>query len=218
MSWLASHGIEATQSVNKQWIQFDTEVQHLESLLQTKYHEFEHSETGEVHVACDEYHVPSHITEHVDYITPGIKLARPMKRHIIPDEKKTLERRENFYLPPIPDPSADTSNTTTLAHITTCDYHITPRCVKLLYNITVNNVSVPGNNMGIFEDLGDILDQKDLNLFWQEAYPTIPKGTGPIVHRIDGAPGLTNVTNGGGESTLDFEVIYSLWLGFRRCS
>lgn len=53
-SWLESAGIEhVRQSVNKQWLQFDTAVENIEALLKTKYYEFEHY-TGEVHVACDE--------------------------------------------------------------------------------------------------------------------------------------------------------------------
>jgi tripeptidyl-peptidase-1 len=85
---------------------------------------------------------------------------------------------------------------------------------------------VPGNELGIFEDLNDILDQKvgrsglafwvsltifqDLNQFFSETYPTIPKGTTPILKPVDGAPGLTSQANGGGESTLDFELAYPI--------
>lgn len=53
--WLKSAGIDRfSQSVNKQWMQIDMKVEELESLLKTKYHEYEHSDTGAVHVACDE--------------------------------------------------------------------------------------------------------------------------------------------------------------------
>lgn len=95
-----------------------------------------------------------------------------------------------------------------------------------LYNITVGNTSVAGNELGIFEDLNDILDQKDLNQFFNLFYPyvlhqtvrrrllthcsTIPKGTTPILQPIDGAPGLVGQANGGPESTLDFEISYPI--------
>lgn len=53
--WLRSAGIEHfTQSVNKQWLQVDLRVEELEDLLHTKYHEWEHTGSGDVHVACDE--------------------------------------------------------------------------------------------------------------------------------------------------------------------
>ena len=57
-NWLVSAGIAAekiSQSVNKQWMQFDASTEDLESLLNTKYHVYEHTETGQSTVACDEY-------------------------------------------------------------------------------------------------------------------------------------------------------------------
>jgi tripeptidyl-peptidase-1 len=54
--WLLSAGIPAeriSQSVNKQWMQFDAAAGELESLLKTEYHVYEHSGTGQSTVACD---------------------------------------------------------------------------------------------------------------------------------------------------------------------
>ena len=56
--WLESAGIASekiSQSVNKQWMQFDASVSDLESLLGTEYHEYEHSGTGKSTIACDKY-------------------------------------------------------------------------------------------------------------------------------------------------------------------
>ncbi|KAI1266121.1 peptidase S8/S53 domain-containing protein [Xylariaceae sp. FL1019] len=75
--WLVDAGIGAhtiSQSRNKQWIQFDAPVDQVEDLLLTDYHIWEHQVTGGKDIGCDEYHVPKHIKEHIDYITPGIKL------------------------------------------------------------------------------------------------------------------------------------------------
>jgi tripeptidyl-peptidase-1 len=55
--WLVSAGITAekiSQSVNKQWMQFDASASDLESLLNTEYHAYEHSGTGKSTVACDQ--------------------------------------------------------------------------------------------------------------------------------------------------------------------
>lgn len=54
--WLEAAGIAAekiSQSVNKQWMQLDISTSDLESLLDTKYHIYEHSDSGKVSVACD---------------------------------------------------------------------------------------------------------------------------------------------------------------------
>lgn len=88
--WLTAAGIPAqriSQSVNKQWIQFDATTTEAEELLFTEFHVYEHTQTGTQNIACDEYHVPSHIREHIDYITPGIRLR------VDPGKAKQLRRR-----------------------------------------------------------------------------------------------------------------------------
>ncbi|XDG03575.1 hypothetical protein ABKA04_003190 [Annulohypoxylon sp. FPYF3050] len=75
--WLVEAGIPSlniSQSSNKQWIQFDASVDQVEKLLLADYHVWEHVSTGVKDIACDEYHVPKQVKEHIDYITPGIKL------------------------------------------------------------------------------------------------------------------------------------------------
>jgi len=54
--WLEQAGIAGhriSQSVNKQWLQFDAEAREVEELLKTKYHVYEHTVTGKANVACD---------------------------------------------------------------------------------------------------------------------------------------------------------------------
>lgn len=56
-SWLESFGIaknRISQSVNKQWIQFDAGTDELEKLLHTEYYIYSHAGTGRSHVACRE--------------------------------------------------------------------------------------------------------------------------------------------------------------------
>lgn len=57
-----------------QWIQFDAHAKEAEDLLYTSFNVYEHLETRSLSVACSEYHLPVHVREHVDYITPGIRL------------------------------------------------------------------------------------------------------------------------------------------------
>lgn len=42
-----------------------------------------------------------------------------------------------------------------------------------MYNITVGDKATPGNELGIFEDLGDVYSQTDLNLFFTTLYPYV---------------------------------------------
>lgn len=59
--WLEAAGIRAeriSQSVNKQWMQFDASTAELEDLVKAKFHRFEHKIQAKTSVACDEYGCP----------------------------------------------------------------------------------------------------------------------------------------------------------------
>ena len=56
-AWLQESGIEAhriSQSVNKQWLQFDASVSEMEALIKAEYYKYAHYGTGKTNVACDE--------------------------------------------------------------------------------------------------------------------------------------------------------------------
>jgi len=55
------------------------------------------------------YHVPAHIQEHIDYVTPGIKLSHFEKLEKLHDTIQNLEKRNDFRLPPIINPAGNTS-------------------------------------------------------------------------------------------------------------
>ncbi|TVY83605.1 Tripeptidyl-peptidase sed1 [Lachnellula suecica] len=214
--WLESAGIAAesiSQSVNKQWMQFDASVFDLESLLQTKYHVYEHVETGKPTVACDEYHVPALIQEHVDYITPGIKLLPPSRKR---SEDSTLEKRifgvtSGQKQPPLLKSLGMTLEALlAIPELLICGTAITPACIKALYKVPAATKNASGNAMGIFEDLGDVYSQTDLNLFFATFAQSVPQGTGPKLEAIDGAVAPNPVTSAGPESDLDFQVTYPL--------
>lgn len=64
-----------------------------ENLLKTKYHVYEHS-SGQPHVACEEYSLPAHLQEHVDFVTPSVHFdARLTGRTDDPVKKRSLEER-----------------------------------------------------------------------------------------------------------------------------
>ena len=44
-----------------------------------------------------------------------------------------------------------------------CDVAITPACIRAMYNFTQATSAVPNNELGIFEDIGDIYSQEDLD-------------------------------------------------------
>ncbi|KAI9717485.1 MAG: hypothetical protein M1828_007185 [Chrysothrix sp. TS-e1954] len=232
--WLEGAGIakdRVSQSFNKQWLQFDSSVGELEGLVKAEYYQFEH-DSGRTHVACDEYHIPGHVSDHVDYITyaknpllasnkrsvltarnnrPGIKL---MTTHGKVPTKSTLEKREQFKLPvlkkPVPTPIAQVKTQAAAGNLALCDAIITPACIRAMYNFTVSKTAAAGNELGIFEDLGDHYAQEDLNLFFEDVATRIPQGTHPELRAIDGATGPNPVGSAGAESDLDFSISYPI--------
>ena len=56
-AWLQDSGIAAhriSQSVNKQWLQFDATTSEMEALVKTEYYHYAHYGTGKTNIGCDE--------------------------------------------------------------------------------------------------------------------------------------------------------------------
>jgi tripeptidyl-peptidase-1 len=91
-----------------------------------------------------------------------------------------------------------------------CDVAITPPCIEAMYNFTKATSAVKGNELGIFEDLGDVYAQEDLSLFFLFLQQRIPLNTHPELRAIDGAVAPASLANAGAESDLDFEISYPI--------
>lgn len=209
--WLKSAGVPRERfglSANKQWISLDMDVADLEKLLHTEYFHYDHAPTGKTTIACDQYHVPTHIQEHVDYITPGLKLMAGTSK----SQKSADLARRGFRAGSkgkFPGPILGSILTSPLAKLiesdqtAACDQAITPACIAGMYNITQATKAHAGNQLGIFEE-GDFYAAEDLVEFFTLFTPNIPITTEPILHGIDGgtAPGA----EAGGESDLDFQI------------
>ncbi|KAI9925294.1 hypothetical protein ASPWEDRAFT_121564 [Aspergillus wentii DTO 134E9] len=208
-SWLEESGIAAhriSQSFNKQWLQFDADVDEAEKLLETEYYIYSQEDTGKSHIACREYHVPRSVQDHIDYVTPGIKGLGV--REPKPAKKRDLAARG--ILPPILGPLTIPLSELLGNELAFCDIAITPACIKAMYNISEGTTATKGNELGIFEDLGDIYAQEDLDLFFSNLASNIPKGTKPTLKAIDGATAPANILNAGPESDLDFQISYPI--------
>ena len=220
--WLQGSGIHMdriSQSINKQWIQFEASVAEVEELINTEYYHYEHYQTGKTNVGCDEYSVPTHLQEHIDYITPGLKLLTPSVPRE-PEKRKELEKRifgvtapgaKKPILPPLKKALEITINALLAKPLSAlCQVAIIPVCISTLYNITKPTKAAAGNELGIFEDLGDMYAQQDLNSFFLTLAPQIPQGTHPKLDGIDGATAPDPVQSAGAESDLDFQISYPI--------
>lgn len=177
-----------SQSTNKQWMQFDATVSEVEGLIDAEFHHFEHT-SGRTSIACDQYSVPHHVKEHVDYITPGLKLLTPSSsKHRAEAEidKRTfgvtgpasnITDSKSPILPPLRAKlpvNIEALLNQPLAQ--SCQQAILPACISTLYNITAPSKAAKGNELGIFEDLGDVYSQADLKTFFSKLAKNIPQG------------------------------------------
>lgn len=186
---------------------------------------FEHASTGTKNVAVDEYHLPQKIQEHVDFITPGIKMRtdpRELKKKRDHEMETSVKKRfqptntaadvakgnpQDFAFLPEFDPT-----NLTLAD---CDTYVTAACMREVYKIPNNTLAAEGNELGIFESLNDHYSKFDLDVFFSTLYPHIPNGTYPIEKLVDGAVGSIEEAgideeDAGVESDLDFMAAWPL--------
>ena len=162
------------------------------------------------------YHIPAAVQEHVDYITPGIKLyATPGKTRAKRGlEKRTFgitgERKQPPLQAPLPMPFSQISSKAKNGSLADCSAVITPPCIRALYNLTKPTKAAPGNELGIFESIGDTYDQTDLNSFFASLAPQIPQNTHPTLDSVDGATAPNPIDEAGAESLLDFSLAYPI--------
>ena len=93
-AWLAQSGVAPERvrlSSGGGWISADVSVAEAEGLLGTEYFVYEH-ENGAEQVACERaYHLPEHVSRHVDFVTPTLHFDAKTGRG-----KPVMEKRSSF--------------------------------------------------------------------------------------------------------------------------
>ena len=218
-AWLVeAAGVDASeirQYENKGWLAVDLPVSVVEEMFMTQYHE--HELDGKLKVACDEYSVPGHLSSHIDYIVPGVKMSSPMR-------KRTVEARSGGpshnhrgwnpkHIPPwqMPHHMPPPYSPHLPEDVRDCARNMSAACYRALYGIPESNRPIPGNEAGVFES-GDTYSQQDLDSYFTKYVPYIPNGTHPTLNAIDGANAPVAATSefNTGESDIDIDIVQSL--------
>ncbi|KAF4552344.1 Pro-kumamolisin activation domain-containing protein 3 [Elsinoe fawcettii] len=221
--WLSASGIDSSrvkQSQSLSWLHFEATVDEAEELLKTRYHVFEH-QSGQPHVACDEYSLPSHIKKHVDFVTPSVHFDAKIKprkadeevaKRDIPDIAKSIGKPGS--LPgagSLPKLTQKFGKDKIIKQLENCSTQIVPNCLRALYEFPPNFRANPKNSYGIVEYTPQAYLPGDLDLFFANFSPA-QVGDRPIFDSIDG--GVLQTTNQSfnfnGESDLDLEYGMSL--------
>ncbi|KAI4733476.1 subtilisin-like protein [Aureobasidium sp. EXF-12298] len=219
MDWLIASGISSDSvklSKGKNWINYEASVDQAESLLNTKYHLYEHDATGHPHIGCDEYSVPKHLKDHIDFVTPSLHFDARItersetleKRDVTPDTGKTIGQPGSWSTPHL---GQYINKSQFIKELEQCDEQITPNCLKALYKIPKSTGKSVKNSYGIVEYTPQAYVPSDLDLFFAN-FSEKQVGDRPITDLIDGAVvQQTNMSfNFNGESNLDLEYAMTL--------
>jgi tripeptidyl-peptidase-1 len=177
--WLRNEGIAAERvkmSPSRGWIEVaNATVKEVEELLGTEYHIFTH-DSGVEQIStsieslsslmncrvltsdkllllcspgCERYHVPSHLTPHIDLITPTVHFNHRVPSRSTPAHKRQLGK-SNIHshlkgMRPLVKPLAGPDD------LSNCDAQITPACLRALYNVDYTPVATAQNSYGIGE-------------------------------------------------------------------
>ncbi len=144
----------------------------VEDLLVTDYYLWEHSSGAHKDIACEEYHVPAHIQEHIDYVTPGIRMRANGA------QKRDVKADSAIHFPATSPSARNAINKFSIigngsypgVNSTSCSNFITADCIRGTYpsgylaqagpnrrsaqfsmGVPNGTTAAPGNELGIFE-------------------------------------------------------------------
>lgn len=152
--WLAHNNISSdrisiSQALN--WLNFNITTADAETLLKTKYHVYEHA-TGQSHIACDSYHIPASLRDHIDFITPTVHFDAKVGPRKSPRNEKRADLTAAIGTPirpgagtsignpdsgSLPKPGPPVNIKTVPQELEKCDQFITPNCLRALYRFPV---------------------------------------------------------------------------------
>ncbi|EPT03314.1 hypothetical protein FOMPIDRAFT_1158787 [Fomitopsis schrenkii] len=214
-SWLLTSGFGADRikiSNSGTWIRADVTVKEAEDLLGTEYYVY-HGEDGssEVIACADKYHLPEHVSAHVELVTPTLQFGFGRKRSGLETRTSSLASRR-WGSTPSYDPSFMSMPEDATAQLAACGEMMTPDCLRQLYNFTDYEPQAPTNNtLAIVEFTPNAYRGSDLDMFFANFSPS-QVGQRPILVSIDG--GVVQTTNesfdDNVESDLDLEFAMAL--------
>ena len=165
-AWLADAGISnITISANGGYLKFNAAVGQMEELLKTEYHVYKHSDSGHQHIKCNDFQLPEHVQDSIDFIAPTRSFPRTvLKRTIIPSNKS--QRR---------------------AVSPGCANSITPSCIKSehMNKLKISSRAKVEQVFIIFRPTAQTPDQLIIWASWSLASPSLsPTSTNSIRYTV----------------------------------
>ncbi|KAF8806309.1 subtilisin-like protein [Phlegmacium glaucopus] len=206
--WLGTFGINEDSLVRspaRDWVTLKVPVSLAEKMLDTTYHVWKHSESGDYLVRTTSYSLPSNLHDHIDLIQPTTMFGRFKK------EKSTVfpvgEGAIIDHLYTNAAPFVDSSSGVTVD--ASCNRTITITCLQQLYNAVGVVPSAANNSIGITGYLGQFANIQDLQLFYANQTP-VALGSNFTLVSVNGGVNDQTPANAGGEANLDVQFAFGL--------
>lgn len=158
----------------------------------------------------DEYTLPDHVSEIVDFISPAVAPLRKRKSKAYRKRSAatTAISRPNKFK--AIDPAVLGTYKADPESTAICSTIMTPQCIKKMYGIPKATLANKDNFLGIYEADNQVYAQEDLNDFFTLTQVGIPNGTHAVANIIGHVNATGPVKNAGGESTLDYDMAYPI--------
>ncbi|KAI0367778.1 subtilisin-like protein [Pilatotrama ljubarskyi] len=211
-TWLSDEGIDASRirmSKDHSYMLVNVSVAEAESLLATQYYVYQHDD-GSEDVGCHHgYHLPEHLLDHVDLVSPTVHFER-VRFGTHRSRKRSLSSAGKMRRPK---GAPKMKMNTTYTDAEHCDQQATLDCFRALYDFYPNLTQTQKNTVAVVE-LGDqLLNANDLKQFLQMFNPAAA-GTLPQFDPIDEdstTPDFSETDeNVISEADLDFELMIGL--------
>ncbi|KZT01406.1 tripeptidyl peptidase A [Laetiporus sulphureus 93-53] len=206
--WLESYGIaqsDIARSPAKDWVVVRVPVRLAEEMLDTEYHIWTHTASGDSLVRTTAYSLPENLLEHVDVIQPTTifsRIKRMRATYRFMDQKVDIVAASSGY---IPDPTASGGQVDA-----SCNSTITPSCLLQLYNAVGYEPAVPGENkIAVTGYLEQYANLEDFKLFNEALVPAAANSAFAVVE-INGGQNNQTSSAAGVEANLDTQYAFGL--------
>ncbi|EPQ59186.1 subtilisin-like protein [Gloeophyllum trabeum ATCC 11539] len=204
--WLASLGIqqsELSRSSAKDWVKVKVPVSLAEKMLDTTYHVWQHTESGDTIVRTTHYGLPEDVHGHVELVQPTTIFSRFRGM-------KTTYRLTSSNQQASDSGAASIRSASGTVVDASCNSTITITCLKELYNATgYNSSATNGNTIGITGYLEQYANFMDLQSFYAQQRPDAVNSTFKVT-LINGGQNNQTLSAAGIEADLDVEFAFGL--------
>ncbi|KAH9850386.1 subtilisin-like protein [Lenzites betulinus] len=164
--WLVADGIDAARvrmSTDHSYMLVDVSVAEAERLLAAQYYVYRH-EDGSEEIGCHHgYHLPEHVREHVDLVTPTVHFEKvKLKGH---GKRKRSLAAAKGYKRPHGAPTHQMTWTPDTDNATNCDKAATIPCFRALYQFYPDLQETSRNTIAVVELADQTLNADDLQTF-----------------------------------------------------